>query len=126
MTCGANDPGKGHRTAVPLGMPVRGKCRGSANEPGEPMTEAEATALLAAAFRKIAPEVDLSAIDPGLPLQETADIDSMDFLALLTVIHDRAGIEIPPRDYPRLATLKLFVSYLTSALRPGSRPGPDA
>jgi acyl carrier protein len=83
------------------------------------MTEAEATALLAAAFRQIAPEADLAAIDPGLPLQEAADIDSMDFLALLTVIHGRAGIEIPPRDYPRLATLKLFVSYLMSASRPG-------
>ena len=79
------------------------------------MTEAEATALLAAAFHQIAPDVDLGAIDPGLPLQEAADIDSVDFLALLTVVHDRAGIEIPPRDYPRLATRKLFVSYLMSA-----------
>jgi len=49
----------------------------------------------------------------------------MDFLALLTVIRDRAGIKVPPRDYPRLATLKLFVSYLTSAPRPDLRPGPD-
>ncbi|HTR92283.1 MAG TPA: acyl carrier protein [Trebonia sp.] len=79
------------------------------------MTEDEATALLAATLRQIAPEVDLGAIDADLPLQEAADIDSMDFLTLVTAIHDRAGIEISPRDYPRLATLKLFVSYLMSA-----------
>jgi acyl carrier protein len=79
------------------------------------MTEDEATALLADTFHQVAPGVDLGAIDPDLPLQEAADIDSMDFLTVVTVIHDRTGIEISPGDYPRLATLKLFVSYLMSA-----------
>ncbi len=79
------------------------------------MTKDEATAVLTAALREIAPEVDLDAIDPDLPLQEVTDMDSMDFLTLVTAIHDRTGIEIPVRDYPRLATLKLFVSYLMSA-----------
>jgi acyl carrier protein len=84
------------------------------------MTNDEATALFAAALHEIAPEVDLGAVDPDLPLQEAADIDSSDFLNLVTAIHDRAGIEIPFRDYPKLATLKLFVSYLMSA--PGAGP----
>ncbi len=79
------------------------------------MTNDEATALLAAALHEIAPEVDLAAVDPDLPFQEAAGLDSMDFLNLVTAIHDRAGIEIPFRDYPRLSTLKLFVSYLMSA-----------
>ncbi len=79
------------------------------------MTEEEATALLAATLHEIAPEVDLGAVDPGLPLQEVADIDSTDFLALVAAIHDRTGIEIPFHDYPKLATLELFVSYLMSA-----------
>jgi len=83
------------------------------------MTKDEATALLADTLREIAPEVDLDAIDPDLPLQEVADIDSMDFLTLVAAIHDRTGIEIPVRDYPRLATLKLFVSYLMSASSAG-------
>jgi acyl carrier protein len=83
------------------------------------MTKDEATALLADRLREIAPEVDLDAIDPDLPLQEVADIDSMDFLTLVAAIHDRTGIEIPVRDYPKLATLKLFVSYLMSASNAG-------
>ncbi len=86
---------------------------------GELMTKEQATALLADALHKIAPEADLGAIDPDLPLQEAASIDSVDFLTLVTAIHDRAGIEIPARDYPRLATLNLFVSYLMSATSSG-------
>ena len=80
------------------------------------MTRDEATALLAATLREVAPEADLGAVDPGLPLQEVADIDSVDFLAVVAAIQDRAGIEIPPRDYPKLATLERFVSYLMSAV----------
>ena len=79
------------------------------------MTRDEATALLAAVLHEVAPEVDLAAVDPDLPIQEVTDIDSLDFLSLVTAIHNRAGIEIPDRDYPKLATLKLFVSYLMSA-----------
>jgi acyl carrier protein len=82
------------------------------------MTRDEATALLAATLHEIAPEVDFGAVDPDLPVQEVASIDSVDFLALVTAIHDRAGVEIPVRDYPRLATLNLFVSYLVSATYP--------
>ena len=90
------------------------------------MTKDEATALLAATLHEIAPEVDFGAIDPDLPLQDVADIDSVDFLALVTVIHDRARIEIPVRDYPRLATLKLFVSYLMSASSAATGSGGSA
>ncbi len=79
------------------------------------MTKDEAAALLAATLHDIAPDVDLAAADPGLPLQEVADLDSRDFLTLIAAIRDRAGIQIPSSDYPKLATLELFVSYLMSA-----------
>jgi acyl carrier protein len=79
------------------------------------MTEDEAAAVLEAALRAIAPELDLGAVDPDLPLQEVADIDSLDFLALVTDIYERTGIEIPYLDYPKLATLNMFVKYLMSA-----------
>ena len=79
------------------------------------MTRDEATALLASVLREVAPEADLGTADPALPLQEVADIDSVDFLTLVAAVHDRAGIEIPARDYPKLATVDRFVSYLTAA-----------
>jgi len=82
------------------------------------MTKDEATALLATALHDIAPEVDLGAVDRDLPLQEVADIDSTDFLTLVAAIHDRTGIQIPFQDYPKLATLNSFLTYLMSASRP--------
>lgn len=83
------------------------------------MTRDEATVILAVALREVAPEVNLGTVDSSLPLQEVADIDSVGFLALVAAVRDRAGIDIPARDYPKLATLDLFVSYLVSATSAG-------
>ena len=55
---------------------------------------------------------------PRLPLQEVADLDSISFMALVTTIHDHTGIQIPFQDYPKLATLNSFVTYLMGASRP--------
>jgi acyl carrier protein len=47
-------------------------------------------------------------------LQEELDIDSMDFLNLMTALYEEAGIDVPEHDYPQLATLNGCVSYLSS------------
>ena len=83
------------------------------------MTKDEAATLLAATLREIAPDADLGAVDPDQPLQEVTDIDSVDFLTWVAAVHERTGIEIPARDYPKVATLKLFASYLESASSAG-------
>ena len=56
-------------------------------------------------LNNIAPEVDLTTVDPAANLREAIDIDSMDFLNLVTALHHRTGIDIPEIDYPKLATL---------------------
>ena len=84
------------------------------------MTPAETRALLARLLRGVAPEVDLDAVDPAAPLQEEADLDSMDFLNLMTALYDATGIEVPERDYPLVGTIDGFVSYVSSARQPGS------
>jgi acyl carrier protein len=60
----------------------------------------------------IAPEADLATIDPTADLREALDIDSMDFLNLVTAIHQRLGIDIPELDYPKLATFNSMIAYL--------------
>jgi acyl carrier protein len=65
----------------------------------------------------IAPEVDLSTVDPAADLREAIDIDSMDFLNLVTALHHRTGIEILEIDYPKLATLSGMVAYLQAKLK---------
>ena len=77
------------------------------------MNLAETRALLARLLHGIAPEVDLDTIDPAAPLQEEAELDSMDFLNLVNALYE-TGIEIPERDYPRVATIDGFVDYVSA------------
>jgi acyl carrier protein len=79
------------------------------------MTPDAARQLLARLLHGIAPEADLDAVDPAELLQEELDLDSMDFLNLMTALHEETGIDVPERDYPRLATLDGFVAYVTQA-----------
>ena len=81
------------------------------------MTKDEARALLGRLLRGIAPEIDLDAVDPTEPMQEEVDLDSMDFLNLVTALHDETGIDVPERDYPRLATVEGFIGYVTAAVK---------
>jgi acyl carrier protein len=78
----------------------------------------DARALIARLLHRIAPEVDLDDADPDAPLQEAVDLDSMDFLNLVTGVHEETGIDIPERDYPLVSSLSGFVTYLASAPAP--------
>jgi acyl carrier protein len=75
----------------------------------------DARALTERLIHRIAPEVDLERADPDAPLQEAMDLDSMDFLNLVTALHEETGIDVPERDYPQLATLSAFVAYVVAA-----------
>lgn len=78
------------------------------------MTADEIRAVLVEELGNIAPEADLGALDEKADLRESLDIDSMDFLNWVTAIHARLGIDIPERDYPKMATLSAAVGYLAS------------
>jgi acyl carrier protein len=75
----------------------------------------DARALLAQLLHRIAPEVDLDDVDDSALLQDEMDLDSMDFLNLVTALHDATGIEVPERDYPSLSTVGGFVAYVVAA-----------
>ncbi|HET6954108.1 MAG TPA: acyl carrier protein [Acidimicrobiales bacterium] len=77
------------------------------------MTTDDARALLARLLHGIAPEVDLDLVDPAAPLQEEAELDSMDFLNLVTALYEETGIEVPERDYPLIATVDGFVAHVS-------------
>ncbi len=86
------------------------------------MTPAAARALLADLLGRIAPEIDLDEIDPAAALQEVAELDSIDLLNLVTALHEATGIDVPERDYPRIATVDGFVAYVVAA-SPAAAPG---
>ena len=73
-------------------------------------------------INNVAPEVDLATVDPGADLREAIDIDSMDYLNLVTALHHRTGIEIPEIDYPKLTTISKMISYLEAKLKAATAP----
>jgi acyl carrier protein len=75
----------------------------------------EARDVIAQGLRGIAPEADLDEVRPDKPLQDELDLDSMDFLNLMVAIHERTGVEIPERDYPKVAHLDGLVAYLVDS-----------
>jgi acyl carrier protein len=60
----------------------------------------------------IAPEADLTQINPQVGFREQLDIDSMDFLNFAIGLSKELGVEVPEADYPKVASLDGCVEYL--------------
>ena len=76
------------------------------------MTRDEIRATVLDTLAGIAPEVDPATVLPDVDLRDQLDIDSMDFLNFVIALHERLGVDIPERDYPRLGTLDAIVDYV--------------
>ena len=83
------------------------------------MTREDITAALIDELGRIAPEIDMTGLDAQADLREELDIDSIDFLNLVTALGERLEIEIPETDYPKLATFSDAADYLTQRLDAG-------
>ena len=79
------------------------------------MNATDIRAAVLESLAEIAPEADLGALDENADLREQLDIDSFDFLNVIVAVHERTGVEIPERDYPKVVTLGEFVSYIAAA-----------
>ncbi len=62
----------------------------------------------------IAPEADLSSIQPGVAFRDQLDLDSMDILNFVIALHKEFNVDIPEADYAKLATLEGCAAYLES------------
>jgi acyl carrier protein len=80
------------------------------------MNDIDISKVVQEELNNIAPEIDMSGIDPAADLREAMDIDSMDFLNFITALHRRLGIDIPEIDYPKLVTLDGAMTYLKAKL----------
>jgi acyl carrier protein len=78
------------------------------------MTKDEIKAVVVDELGRIAPDIDAGTANPSGDLREEFDIDSMDFLNLVTALHQRLGVDIPEADYPKLFTLESAVAYLAA------------
>lgn len=80
------------------------------------MTPTDLRAAFLAHLTRIAPDLDAGTIADDDHLQDDLGLDSMDFLNLVSALHDRFGLPIPETDYPRLATPAKAVAYLAEML----------
>ena len=78
------------------------------------MTKQEIKETVLRVLGQIAPEADLSRIQPSLRIRDQLDIDSMDLLNWVIGLHKELNVDIPETDYPRLATLDGCIDYLAS------------
>lgn len=72
--------------------------------------------LIIEELHRIAPEADPESLSPQMELREQLDMDSMDFLNLVTALCTRLDISIPERDYDKLQTLEQTEAYLAAKL----------
>ena len=77
------------------------------------MTKQEIETALAQELYTIAPDIPLEEIDRGGDLREEFDIDSMDFLRLVTALGKRFDLPMPEADYPRMESFDALTAYLS-------------
>lgn len=77
------------------------------------MSAADVRATVLRVLGDIAPETDLAAVRPDVPLRDQLDLDSMDVLNFVVGLHTALGVDIPEVDYSKLATLDACVAYVT-------------
>lgn len=76
------------------------------------MKESEIRTLVAEVLAGIAPEADLATVGDDEDLRQALDLDSMDFLNLVTGLNQRSGVAIAQADVPKLYTLRGIVAHL--------------
>jgi acyl carrier protein len=80
------------------------------------MTEQDIRSVVQEELGNIAPEMDLTTLEPSADLREALDIDSMDFLNFVIALHGSLNVDVPEADYPKLGTLNGAVDYLANRL----------
>ena len=81
------------------------------------MTEAEIKNAIIAGLQKVAPESDPASLRPDQNIRETLDIDSFDALQFLIALSEQTGVEIPERDYAKLATVEGITRYVLTHVK---------
>jgi acyl carrier protein len=63
-------------------------------------------------LRKIAPDVEIEDIDREGDLREEFDIDSMDFLNLVSALSKSLDLAMPEEDYSEMGSYDALLAYL--------------
>lgn len=71
-------------------------------------------AALRQELHKIAPDMEIDDVDPDGDLREEFDIDSMDFLNLVSALSKSLGLAMPEADYDQMGSYNAMLAYLSA------------
>jgi len=80
------------------------------------MTKEEIKNAIIEQILLIAPDIEADEIVPDENLQRSLEIDSFDFLNILTALNQQLGVEVPESDYGKVDTLEHMVDYFAERL----------
>ena len=75
------------------------------------MTKEDIKKKIVEQIYEIAPEHEGETIPENENIQRSLEIDSFDFLNLLTALNDELGVEVPESDYSEVDTLDHMADY---------------
>lgn len=91
------------------------------NEPV--ITHEDAAALVRESIERIAPDIDADSIPTGADMRIEAELDSIDFIAVLSSIKERTGVDVSESDMALVSTIAGCADYLVDhAISPRSEP----
>lgn len=76
------------------------------------MTKPDLRETLIRQLGRIAPEIDVDTIDTAADLRDECDIDSMDFLKLITALGQQLSLPMPEADYDQMRSFDNLLDYL--------------
>jgi len=80
------------------------------------MTKDEIKRAIIDQILEIAPEIEEEEIEANENIQRSLEIDSFDFLKILTALNDQLGVEVPEADYGKVDTLENMANYFDARL----------
>jgi acyl carrier protein len=75
------------------------------------MNRDELEAIIIKEILDIAPDIEEDEIELSENIQRSLEIDSFDFLKILTAMHDKTGIEVPEEDYAKVGSVNDMAEY---------------
>ncbi|MDP3118916.1 MAG: acyl carrier protein [Sulfuricurvum sp.] len=80
------------------------------------MTQEEIKKAIIGQILEIAPDIEEHDIVADKNLQRSLEIDSFDFLKILTALNAILGVEVPEKDYAKVDTLEHMTQYFVKNL----------
>ncbi|MDD5160594.1 MAG: phosphopantetheine-binding protein [Sulfuricurvum sp.] len=81
------------------------------------MTQEQIKAAIIEQILFIAPDIEEANIIPDKNIQRSLEIDSFDFLKILTALNEVTGVEVPESDYSKVDTLEHMCEYFMKRVK---------